>query len=40
MNAGLREHLSRAGKERAAQFSWNETARQVLDIYREVAGKK
>jgi glycosyltransferase involved in cell wall biosynthesis len=40
MNAGLREHLSRAGKERAAEFSWNETARQVLDIYREVAGKE
>jgi glycosyltransferase involved in cell wall biosynthesis len=32
---GLRESLKLAGRQRAAQFSWSETARQVRDVYRE-----
>jgi glycosyltransferase involved in cell wall biosynthesis len=34
----LRARLIRRGREQAARFSWNWTARQVLEIYREVAG--
>lgn len=33
----LAERLSRLGKERAAQFTWRETARRTLEVYREVA---
>jgi glycosyltransferase involved in cell wall biosynthesis len=33
----LRARLIRRGREQAAKFSWNWTARQVLDIYREAA---
>ncbi len=33
----LRERLVREGRERAKRFSWARTAREVLDIYREVA---
>jgi glycosyltransferase involved in cell wall biosynthesis len=29
--------LARAGEERAAQFSWSQTARLMLDLYRELA---
>lgn len=29
--------LARAGEERAAQFSWGQTARLMLDLYRELA---
>jgi glycosyltransferase involved in cell wall biosynthesis len=32
----LRARLIRRGREQAARFSWNWTARQVLEIYREV----
>jgi glycosyltransferase involved in cell wall biosynthesis len=32
-DAGLRERLSRAGKERAAQFSWKRTAELTLNVY-------
>jgi glycosyltransferase involved in cell wall biosynthesis len=32
----LREDLSRRGRERAAAFSWESTARATLDVYREV----
>jgi glycosyltransferase involved in cell wall biosynthesis len=34
----LRARLVRRGREQAARFSWNWTARQVLEIYREVVG--
>jgi glycosyltransferase involved in cell wall biosynthesis len=34
----LRARLIRRGREQAARFNWNWTARQVLEIYREVAG--
>jgi glycosyltransferase involved in cell wall biosynthesis len=34
----LRARLIRRGREQAARFSWNWTARQVLEIYREVVG--
>jgi glycosyltransferase involved in cell wall biosynthesis len=31
-----RERLVRAGLERARRFSWEETARRTLDVYREL----
>lgn len=33
-----RAELIRRGRDQAARFSWDRTARQVLDIYREAAG--
>jgi glycosyltransferase involved in cell wall biosynthesis len=33
----LREHLIRCGRERVRRFSWERTAREVLEIYRESA---
>jgi glycosyltransferase involved in cell wall biosynthesis len=39
LDAGLREDLVRRGKEQARRFSWERTARQVLEIYVEAAGK-
>lgn len=33
-DAALREHLARAGRERAREFSWLATARATLDVYR------
>lgn len=35
----LRKKLIRRGQEQAARFSWERTAREVLEIYREVARK-
>jgi glycosyltransferase involved in cell wall biosynthesis len=35
----LRATLIRRGREQAARFSWNWTARQVLEIYEEAAGQ-
>jgi glycosyltransferase involved in cell wall biosynthesis len=32
----LRQELIRKGKERVRQFTWERTARQTLDVYREV----
>lgn len=34
----LAKHLSSSGKMRARQFSWQQTARLTLEIYRRVAG--
>jgi glycosyltransferase involved in cell wall biosynthesis len=39
VNDDLRRSLIKRGREQAAKFSWERTARQVLDIYREVARK-
>jgi len=36
----LRERLIRKGREQAARFSWERTAREVLEIYREVGEKR
>jgi glycosyltransferase involved in cell wall biosynthesis len=33
-----RERFARAGLERARRFSWEETARRTLEVYREIAG--
>ena len=33
----LRANLIRRGREQAARFSWNWTARQVLEIYQDAA---
>jgi alpha-1,3-rhamnosyl/mannosyltransferase len=33
-----RERLVAAGLERARRFTWAETARRTLDVYREVLG--
>ncbi len=35
-DAALRERLADAGLRRAAQFSWTETARRVVQVYEEV----
>jgi glycosyltransferase involved in cell wall biosynthesis len=35
----LRAELIRRGREQASHFSWSRTARQVLEIYQEAAGK-
>jgi glycosyltransferase involved in cell wall biosynthesis len=32
----LRQELIRKGKERVRQFTWERTARETLDVYREV----
>jgi len=37
LNDDLRAQLIRAGYEQARRFSWSKTAREVLEIYREVA---
>ena len=34
----LAEDLRRRGRERAAAFSWEATARATLDVYRHVTG--
>ena len=35
----LRGRMERLGLKRAAHFSWQKTAQQTLEIYREVAGQ-
>jgi len=39
-DATLRETLTARGRERAAGFTWETAARQVLDVYRRVAGNR
>lgn len=39
LDEDLRQRLIRRGREQAARFSWERAAREVLDIYREVARK-
>ncbi len=39
LDEDLRQRLIRKGHEQAARFSWERTAREVLEIYREVARK-
>jgi glycosyltransferase involved in cell wall biosynthesis len=34
----LREDLKRRGLSRAAEFSWERTARETLELYRTVVG--
>ena len=36
----LRERLITAGREQVAKFSWEQTARQVLQAYQEIAGTR
>jgi len=38
-DAGLRESLSLRGRERAANFSWAQSARHYLEIFNELHGK-
>jgi glycosyltransferase involved in cell wall biosynthesis len=38
-DAGWRRELSRRGFERARQFSWSRTAREMLAIYHQAAGR-
>lgn len=33
-------HLSARARERAAEYSWTELSRQVLDVYRSVTGRR
>jgi glycosyltransferase involved in cell wall biosynthesis len=35
----LRERLKQRGYEQVKKFSWDESARQILAVYGEVAGK-
>lgn len=39
-NEAERKSLSSAGLKRAAQFSWEKTARLTLDVYKKVMGEK
>lgn len=39
-DSGKREELSRAGLKRAAQFSWERTALETLNVYRSVLNKE
>jgi glycosyltransferase involved in cell wall biosynthesis len=39
LDAGLREKLKQRGYEQASKFSWDDSARLILQVYREVAGK-
>jgi glycosyltransferase involved in cell wall biosynthesis len=39
LNEDLRRSLVSKGREQAARFSWERTAREVIEIYREVARK-
>jgi glycosyltransferase involved in cell wall biosynthesis len=36
LNDDLRASLIQKGRSHAASFSWERTAREVMDIYREV----
>ena len=38
LDAELRTRLERLGTQRAAQFSWEESARRTLDVYYDVVG--
>jgi glycosyltransferase involved in cell wall biosynthesis len=35
-DSGLRERMTRLGRERAATFSWERTARETAAVYREL----
>ena len=37
-NSSFRDALGAQGKLRAREFDWDDSARRVLDVYREVAG--
>jgi glycosyltransferase involved in cell wall biosynthesis len=39
-NSTLRAALIHRGRQQARRFSWESTARQVLEVYREVAGSR
>ena len=39
LDSGLRTHMERLALARAAQFSWERTARETLEVYYEVAAK-
>jgi glycosyltransferase involved in cell wall biosynthesis len=39
-NQELRENMIRKGLEQSAKFSWEETARQTLEVYNKVAGRE
>ncbi|MEX2260883.1 MAG: glycosyltransferase family 1 protein [Bryobacteraceae bacterium] len=38
LDGELRGHMERLGRQRAAQFTWQRTARKTLEVYYEVAG--
>jgi glycosyltransferase involved in cell wall biosynthesis len=40
LNPELRQRMERLGLQRAAMFSWENTAAKTLDLYYEVAGEK
>jgi glycosyltransferase involved in cell wall biosynthesis len=40
LDDALRQSLIRRGRQQASRFSWEQTARQVLEIYLEAAGER
>ena len=40
LNAELREELISRGRRQAARFSWQRTAEEVLDVYRQIAPRR
>jgi len=38
LDQGLRERLKQRGYEQAARFSWEASARQLLQVYKQVVG--
>ena len=38
-NGAVRDHYSSVGRERAAEFTWERTARQTMDVYRHVCSE-
>ncbi|MBA7678861.1 hypothetical protein ES703_87139 [subsurface metagenome] len=38
-NAKLRDEMIRKGLEQSKKFSWEETARQTLEVYDKVTGE-
>ncbi len=40
LDSDLRQRMERLGPKNAARFSWEKAARQTLDVYYEVAGRK
>ena len=39
LDDGLRTELIRKGREQASRFSWERTAREMLEIYKEAAAQ-
>jgi glycosyltransferase involved in cell wall biosynthesis len=38
LDQGLREKMKERGYEQARRFSWEDSVRRILEVYREIAG--